>query len=40
MGFVDVTHFGPDEAVREYFPGRTDVRFGGAQRIAIARVST
>jgi methyltransferase (TIGR00027 family) len=37
-GFGDIVHFGPDEAVREYFPGRTDVRFGGAQRLIVAKV--
>ncbi len=39
-GFADVTHFGPDEAVATYFPGRSDVIFGGAQRIVIASVTT
>src|SRR5467141_2376379 len=29
IGFADIMHFGPEEAVRTYFPGRTDVRFGG-----------
>jgi len=38
-GFGEVTHFGPDEAVQAYFPGRQDVRFGGAQRIVIATVT-
>ena len=38
-GFGDITHFGPDEAVQTYFPGREDVTFGGAQRVVIASVS-
>jgi methyltransferase (TIGR00027 family) len=38
-GFVEVVHFGADEARRTYFPDRDDVRFGGAQRLAIARVA-
>jgi methyltransferase (TIGR00027 family) len=38
MGFSDITHFGPDEAIRTYFPGRDDVRFGGAQRLIVATV--
>jgi methyltransferase (TIGR00027 family) len=36
-GFSDISHFGPEEMVREYFPGRTDVRLGGAQRLLVAR---
>jgi hypothetical protein len=36
-GFGEVRHFGPEEALRDYFPGRQDVRFG-AQRIVIATV--
>lgn len=39
QGFVDITHFGPDEAVQTYFPGRSDVSFAGAQRIVIATVA-
>ncbi len=38
LGFTEVTHFGPEEAQRTYFPGRDDVRFGGAQRIIVASV--
>ena len=38
-GFEDVTHFGPDEAKATYFAGRTDVIFGGAQRIVIGTVT-
>jgi hypothetical protein len=33
-----VTHFGPGEALAAYFSGRTDVRFGGAQRLITATV--
>jgi methyltransferase (TIGR00027 family) len=38
MGFDEVVHFGPEEAVDTYFPGRSDVRFGGAQRLVVATV--
>jgi hypothetical protein len=38
MGFAEITHFGPEEAIRAYFPGRGDVRFGGAQRLITATV--
>jgi len=38
MGFGEVEHFGPGEAVRTYFPGRGAVRFGGAQRLVVATV--
>jgi methyltransferase (TIGR00027 family) len=38
-GFDDIIHFGPDEAIQTYFAGRTDVVFGGAQRLVIATVS-
>jgi methyltransferase (TIGR00027 family) len=37
-GFVEIGHFGPEEAIRTYFPDRTDVRFGGAQRLILATV--
>lgn len=37
-GYTDVEHFGPDEALITYFPGRDDVRFGGAQRLIAATV--
>ncbi len=37
-GFVDVTHFGPDEALTAYFGGRPDVLIAGAQRILSASV--
>ena len=39
QGIDDVVHFGPDEAAQRYFPGRSDVRFAGAQRLVIARVA-
>ena len=39
LGYTAIEHFGPDEAVATYFPGRDDVRFGGAQRIVAATVS-
>lgn len=39
QGFDDIIHFGPDEAIETYFPGRTDVAFAGAQRLVIATVS-
>jgi O-methyltransferase involved in polyketide biosynthesis len=37
-GFADIAHIGPEEAARAYFPGRADVRFGGAQRLVVATV--
>jgi len=40
MGFAEIMHFGPEEAIRTYFPGRSDVRFGGAQRLIVASVVT
>ena len=39
LGFTSVEHFGPEEAIATYFPGRDDVTFGGAQRIASATVA-
>ena len=39
IGFADIMHFGPEAAVRTYFPGRADVRFGGAQRLIAAMVA-
>jgi methyltransferase (TIGR00027 family) len=38
LGFTTVEHVGPEEALQRYFPGRTDVRFGGAQRIVVGTV--
>ncbi|HEX5479692.1 MAG TPA: class I SAM-dependent methyltransferase [Dehalococcoidia bacterium] len=38
-GFDHVTHFGPEEGLRTYFPGREDVRLLGVQRIIIATVT-
>lgn len=40
MGFSEIVHFGPEEAIRAYFPGRSDVRFGGAQRLIVGTVAT
>ena len=40
MGFAEIMHFGPDEAIRTYFAGRSGVRFGGAQRLIVATVLT
>jgi methyltransferase (TIGR00027 family) len=39
LGFDQIEDFGPDEAVRTYFAGRDDVRFGGAQRLVVATVA-
>jgi methyltransferase (TIGR00027 family) len=39
LGFTSVEHVGPEEAKATYFPGRDDVAFGGAQRIATATVA-
>lgn len=39
LGYTSVEHFGPEEALNTYFPGRDDVRFGGAQRIVCATVA-
>jgi methyltransferase (TIGR00027 family) len=38
-GFDQIEDFGPEEAVRTYFAGRDDVRFGGAQRLIVATVA-
>ncbi len=40
MGFAEIIHFGPDEARATYFPRRSDVRFGGAQRLIVGTVAT
>jgi methyltransferase (TIGR00027 family) len=37
-GFGRVDHFGPPEAIRTYFAGRTDVRLGMPQRLLVATV--
>jgi methyltransferase (TIGR00027 family) len=37
--FTDIVHFGPDDARRTYFPGRTDVQFPGAQLLVAGTVS-
>jgi methyltransferase (TIGR00027 family) len=39
-GFDDIVHFGPEEARSTYFAGRSDVQFGGAQRLLVATVAT
>jgi methyltransferase (TIGR00027 family) len=39
LGFDDLIDIGPEEAARTYFPGRADVRFGGAQRLVDAAVA-
>jgi methyltransferase (TIGR00027 family) len=37
--FTDIVHFGPDDARRCYFPGRTDVQFPGAQLLVAGTVA-
>jgi len=37
-GFTEIAHFGPEEAIRAYLPGRSEVHFGGAQRLITATV--
>ena len=37
-GFEEVDDFGPAEAIRTYFSGRTDVRLGMPQRLLVATV--
>lgn len=39
LGFGEIIHFGPDEAAARYFGGRSDVWFGGAQRLIAATVN-
>jgi methyltransferase (TIGR00027 family) len=39
LGFGDVAHFGPDEALQAYFAGRDDIRLHGAQRLIVATVA-
>ena len=38
-GFTEIAHSGPEEAIRAYFPGRSDVHFRGAQRLITATVA-
>ena len=38
-GFAGILHFGPEQARAKYFAGRSDVRFGGAQRLVAATVA-
>jgi hypothetical protein len=35
MGFDDVAHFGPEEAVSTFYADRPEVRFGGGQRLIM-----
>ena len=37
-GYGDIQHFGPDEALATYFPGRTDVKMAGAQRLITGTI--
>src|SRR5205807_1856381 len=37
-GFVDIAHFGPEEAILTYVAGRDDVRMHSAQRLILAKV--
>jgi O-methyltransferase involved in polyketide biosynthesis len=39
LGFDDIVHFGPAEALDTYFAGRLDVRLHGAQRLIVAKVA-
>ena len=39
MGFDGITHFGPTEAVRDYFGGRSYLPVGGSQRLVAAVLS-
>ena len=39
LGFGDIIHFGPQEAIQAYFLGRDDVRLPGPQRLMMARVA-
>jgi len=38
LGFDDIVHFGPSDAIRSYFDGRRDFRVGGSQRMLAATV--
>lgn len=40
LGFEDIVHFGPAEALATYFAGRDDVRIHGAQRLMVAKVGS
>jgi methyltransferase (TIGR00027 family) len=37
-GFAEVDHFGPEEALRTYFAGRSDIRLAMPQRLLVATV--
>lgn len=39
LGFDNIVHFGPAEAIQTYFAGRDDVHLHGAQRIIFANVA-
>ena len=39
LGFGEIVHVGPEEAIRTYFAGRPEVRFGGAERLVVAAVA-
>ena len=38
LGFIDIIHVGPEEAIHSYFHGRDDVRLPGAQRLIVGTV--
>ena len=38
VGFSDIEHFGPSEALAAYFPGRSDVKMAGAQRLITGTI--
>ena len=40
LGFDDIAHFGPAEAIHAYFGDRDDVRLHGAQRLITAKVAS
>jgi methyltransferase (TIGR00027 family) len=39
LGFADIVHFGPEEAIRTYFAGRDDIGLQGTQRLIVATVA-
>jgi methyltransferase (TIGR00027 family) len=39
LGFDDIGHFGPSDAIDAYFAGRDDVQLHAAQRLMVATVS-
>ena len=38
FGFDAIVHFGPEEAIPDYLPGRTDMLLVGTERLVIAAV--